>query len=141
MKTYLFYNGQPVAQNEGCGIGDERDFDPEMRMWWEVDCELTGVYGDAESAAAGYEPNYDLSKNPGEYEIKALAAGKLARVVKFTVNADGSFDNGIAAANNLGTDRVIVPVEIRMDNPAWDKTAWKTGAYYGHPLQGFAGPE
>jgi hypothetical protein len=141
VKTYLFHNGTEVANNEGCGIGGEKDFDPEMKMWWEVDCELTGVYGNPEAAASGYEPNFDLSANPGEYEIKCLAGGKLARVVKFTVAPDGSFDNGLAAANGLGSDRVIVPVEIRWDNPAWDTTAWKTGAFYGHPLQGFMGPE
>ncbi len=141
VKTFLFHNGVEVAKNEGCGIGDVKDFDPTMRMWWEVDCELIGVYGSAEKAASGYEPNYDLSAHPGDYEIKCLAGGKLARVVKFTVKADGSFDNGIATSNRLGSDRVIVPVEVRMDNPVWNKTAWKTGAYYGHPLTGFAGPE
>lgn len=141
VKTYLFHNGAEVANNEACGIGDEHNFDPTMLMWWEVDCELIGVYGDSEAAANGYEPNFDLSSHPGEYEIKCLAAGKLARVVKFTVNPDGSFDNGIAAANHLGSDRVIVPVAIRMDNPAWDKAAWKTGAYYGHPLTGFVAAE
>ena len=141
VKTYLFYNGKEVAQNEGCGIGDVNDFEPNMKMWWEVDCELIGVYGNAETAKAGYEPNYDLSANPGAYEIKCLAGGKLARVVKFTVNPDGTFDNGIARANDLGSDRVIVPVEVRLDVPLWNKAAWKTGAYYGHPLTGFTGPQ
>jgi len=141
VKTYLFYNGKEVAQNEGCGVGDVSEFDPNMRSYWDVDCELTGVYGNTEAAESGYEPNYDLSKNPGDYEIKCLAGGKLARVIKFTVKPDGSFDNGIATANKLGTDRVIVPVEVRLDVPAWNKTAWKTDAFYGHPLTGFTGPE
>ena len=30
---------------------------------------------------------------------------------------------------------------IRMDVPVWNRTAWKTGAFYGHPLTGFVGPE
>ncbi|MDZ4806298.1 MAG: hypothetical protein SGI90_15675 [Candidatus Eisenbacteria bacterium] len=141
VRTYLFLNGKEVAQNEGCGIGDVKDFDPTHRMYWEVDCELIGVYGNAETAASGYEPNYDLSKNPGAYEVKCLAGGKLARVVKFTVNPDGSFDNGLATANKLGTDRVIVPVEVRLDVPPWNKAAWKTEAYYGHPLTGFVAPQ
>lgn len=141
VKTFLFHNGAEVAKNEGCGIGDVSDFDPTMHVWWEVDCELTGVYGDAETAKSGYEPNYDLSANPGDYEIKCLAGGKLARVIKFTVKPDGSLDNGIAAANALGSDRVIVPVQVKLDVPTWNKLAWKTGAYYGHPLTGFALPE
>jgi len=141
VKTYLFKDGVEVGKNEGCGIGDVADFDPTHFMYWEVDCELVGIYGDAESAKNGYEPNYDLSANPGNYEFKCLAGGKLARVIKFTVNADGSFDNGIAKANQLGSDRVIVPVEVRMDVPTWNKAAYKTGAYYGHPLTGFALPQ
>jgi hypothetical protein len=138
--TFLFYNGKEIAKNEGCGIGGVDEFDPSMWTYWEVVCELTGVYANAEDAANGYEPNFDLSANPGEYEIKCLAAGKLARVIKFTVNPDGSFDNGIAKANTLGSDRVIVPVDVRLDNPKWNRDAWKTAAFYGHPLTGFSAP-
>ena len=141
VKTYLFHNGKEVAKNESCGIGGDAEFAPNTIVWWDVECTLVGVYGDAESAANGYEPNYDLSANPGEYEIKCLAGGKLARVVKFTVNADGSLDNGLAAANELGSDRVMVPVSVKMDVPQWDKEAWKTGAFYGHPLATFPIPE
>jgi hypothetical protein len=78
-----------------------------------------------------------LSKNPGEYEIKVLSAGHLARSVKFTVAADGSFDNGIASANKLDSERIIVPVQVIGNQGPWDKTAWKTGAFYGNPLTGF----
>jgi hypothetical protein len=47
-------------------------------------------------------------------------------------------DNGIATANKLGSNRVIVPVQIIGDQDgAWDKTAWKTEAFYGNPLTGF----
>lgn len=53
-----------------------------------------------------------LSDSPGEYEIKVLWKNHLARSIKFTVGPDGKFDNGIAAANHLGSDRVIVPVQI-----------------------------
>ena len=80
-----------------------------------------------------------LSENPGEYEIKLLADGHLARLLKFTVAADGTIvDNGIASAIKLGSARIIVPVQVlgTQDGP-WDKTAWKTGAYYGNPMTGF----
>ena len=56
VKTYLFHDGQEVAQNEGCGIGDVNDFEPNMKIWWEVDCELIGVYGNAETAESGTIP-------------------------------------------------------------------------------------
>ena len=79
-----------------------------------------------------------LNANPGEYELKVLWNNKLARSVKFNVAADGKFDNGIASANKLGSDRVIVPVQVIGDQDGqWDKAAWKTDAFYGNPLTGF----
>ena len=72
-----------------------------------------------------------------DYEFKLLWKNHLARSIKFTVGADGKFDNGIATANKLGSDRVIVPVQIIGDQDgACDKTAWKTEAFYGNPLTG-----
>jgi hypothetical protein len=78
-----------------------------------------------------------VRSNPGDYEVKVLIVKHLARSIKLTVNADGSFDNGIATANKLGSDRVIVPVQVIGDQTTtWDRTAWKTG-FYGNPLTGF----
>jgi hypothetical protein len=56
------------------------------------------------------------------------------------VNADGSFDNGIASANKLGSNRVIVPVQVVGDQSPWDRNAWKMDAFYGNPLSGFTAP-
>ena len=82
-----------------------------------------------------------MSKNPGEYEFKLLWNNKLARSIKFTVGPNGKLDNGIATANNLNTGRVIVPVTIIGDQDGqWDRNAWKTDAFYGHPLTGFTAP-
>ena len=53
-----------------------------------------------------------MASNPGEYEFKVLWENKLARSIKFTVGPDGKLDNGIASANKVGTERVIVPVQI-----------------------------
>ena len=58
--------------------------------------------------------------------------------MKFTVQPGGKFDNGIASSNQLGSDRVIVPVTIIGDQDGmWNKTAWQTEAFYGNPLKGF----
>ena len=46
-------------------------------------------------------------------------------------------DNGIATANKLGSDRVIVPVQVIGNQGPWDRRSWKTGAFYGNPLTGF----
>jgi hypothetical protein len=84
---------------------------------------------------------YLFSENPGEYEIKILFKGRLIRSFKFAVDAEGRLvDNGIARDNKLGSDRVIVPVQVigEQDGP-WDRTAWKD-AFYGNPLKGFSVP-
>ena len=58
---------------------------------------------------------------------------------KFSVGPDGKIvANGIATANKLGSDRVIVPVQIIGDQDGqWNRAAWKTDAFYGNPLTGF----
>ncbi len=65
----------------------------------------------------------------------------LLALLLLSADANGSFDNGIATANKLGSDRVIVPVKVIGDQDGvWDKLAWKTGAFYGNPLTGFTWP-
>ena len=81
---------------------------------------------------------FTLAQNPGEYEFKLLWNNKLARSIKFTVQPGGKFDNGIATSNQLGSDRVIYPVQIIGDQDGvWNKTAWQAEAFYGNPLKGF----
>jgi hypothetical protein len=64
--------------------------------------------------------------NPGDYEFKLLWNNRLARSIKFTIAPGGKFDNGIATANKLGSDRVIVPIQIIGDQDGqWDRGAWK----------------
>ncbi len=63
---------------------------------------------------------------------------KAKRSIKFTVTPDGRFENGIAPNNKLGSDRVIVPVQIIGDQDGqWDRAAWKSDAFYGSLLTGF----
>ena len=114
--AHLFHQGKPVAEGINCAGQPVR-------------CEFF----------AGDDAVTELS--PGEYEIKVLKDGRLRRTAKFTVAEDGSYDNGIAAANKLGSNKVIIPVAVvgTLDGP-WDKLAWKTGAFYGNPLTGFTAP-
>ncbi len=125
VSPHLFQGGKEVAKGINCGGAL---FDPAQYQWWPVNCEFFA--GDDEVKAL----------NPGEYEIKVLQQGRLTRVAKLTVDADGSHDNGIATANKLGSAKVIVPFKILVDLAPWDKLAWKTGAFYGNPLTGFTVP-
>jgi hypothetical protein len=122
-RPHLFYQGKEFAAPENCGGAD---FDPKVYEWWPVKCELFS----GDSAVKELKP--------GDYEFRVLQEGHLTRKATFKVDADGSFDNGIASANKMGGDKVIIPVTVLVDHVPWDKLAWKTGAYYGNPLSGFA---
>ncbi|HET7840448.1 MAG TPA: hypothetical protein VFM21_02520 [Terriglobia bacterium] len=135
-EAHLFYKGKDVAKCEVPGNGPE-DWNPKKPQWSFADCSFVGVYPAAPSEDEGYDPKFELNSNPGDYEVKVLLVGHLARSIKFTVGAGGKFDNGIAGANKLGSDRVIVPVQVIGSAESWDKAAWKTDAFYGNPLTGF----
>jgi hypothetical protein len=155
-QPHLFYQGKEVGKiiYDGDEVGKascESEYDasttqyvadsvPQKAKWSRVKCEFGNVRGwDKTGEAPGmFGPLYQLDKNPGEYEFKLLWNNHLARSIKFTVGPGGKIDNGIAASNKLGSDRVIVPVTIIGDQDgAWDKAAWKTDAFYGNPLTGF----
>ncbi len=125
VRPHLFYQGKPFATPENCGAAS---FDPQAYLWWPVRCEFW----------AGDDTVKELK--PGEYEIRVLQDGKLTRTAKFTVGPDASFDNGIATANKLGSNKVIIPVKVLVDHAPWNKLAWKTEAFYGNPVTGFTAP-
>jgi hypothetical protein len=135
VEAHLFYKGKEIAKSEIAG-NEGSDWNPAKHQWGFANCQFVGVYKD-DPGNDGYDPRFWVAKNPGEYEVKVLVAHHLARSIKFTVNGDGSFDNGIARANKLGSDRVIVPVQVIGNQGPWDQTAWKAGAFYGNPLTGF----
>jgi hypothetical protein len=159
-EPHLFYQGKEVGkmyyQGEEVGKAScESDVDdgtthfvddsvPQKAKWSRVVCSFTNVRAwDKTGEGPGmFGPLYLLSANPGDYEFKLLWNNHLARSIKFTVGAGGKFDNGIAASNKLGDDRVIVPVQIIGDQDgSWDRTAWKTDAFYGNALTGFSPPQ
>jgi hypothetical protein len=155
-QPHLFYQGKEVGkmsfQGEEVGKSScESDIDngttqyvedsiPQKAKWSRVICTFGNVRGwnKTNEAPGMFGPLYTLNTNPGEYEFKLLWNNHLARSIKFKVDSNGNFDNGIAAANKLGSDRVIVPVQIIGDQDGqWDKAAWRTEAFYGNPLTGF----
>ncbi|HLY62965.1 MAG TPA: hypothetical protein VKV95_19640 [Terriglobia bacterium] len=140
VEAHLFYNGKDIAKCNIAGNGAS-DYNPKKNQWGFADCEFLGVYHTPPGPDdQGYDPKFGLKGNAGDYEVKALIVGHLARSIKFKVDADGKFDNGIAIANKLGSKRIIVPVQVIGSAETWDKTAWKTGAFYGNPLTGFTSP-
>jgi len=137
VEAHLFYKGKEIAKSEIAG-NEGSDWNPAKHQWGFANCQFVGVYKD-DPGEEGYDPRFAVAGNPGEYEVKVLVAHHLARSIKFVVNANGSFDNGIASANKLGSDRVIVPVQVVGDG-TWNRNAWKTDAFYGNPWTGFSTP-
>jgi len=145
--AYLYYQGKMVADSDG---GDK---------YGANGCQVTNIA--SHESANGYcrhyftfnatvwdkQPQYHpqefkMYQNPGEYEIKILENGKLARTAKFTMGPNGKLvDTGIGAENKLGTGRIVVPVQIVGDQDgAWDQNAFKTEAFFGNPLSNFIVP-
>jgi len=155
-QPHLFYQGKEVGkiffEGEEVGkAGCESDIDngtthyvddslPQKAKWSRVVCSFPSVRGwDKTGQEPGmFGPLYLLAANPGDYEFKLLWNNHLARSIKFKVGPDGLVDTGIATANKLGSNRIIVPVQIIGDQDGqWDRMAWKTEAFYGNPLTGF----
>jgi hypothetical protein len=119
------------------GGKDAGNGDPALPQWGFQECNFLSVYRTQQEAEDGYDPQFSIERNLGDYKVKVLIVNKLARSIKFSVDANGLLDNGIATANKLGTNRIIVPVKVIGNQGPWDQLAWKTGAFYGNPLTGF----
>ena len=148
--AYLYYQGKIVADSkqEGSNYGDtecEITNDPEANQdspysYCRRMFALNALVWDKNPE---FSPNdYPMYKNPGEYEIKVLQNGRLARAAKFTMASDGRLvDTGIGPKNNLGTSRIVIPAQIVGDQDGqWDRNAYKTDAFFGNPLNGFVVP-
>jgi len=147
LAAYLFYNGKQIGSTKeqtGSASSDAKlltngnDKDPRWERWnfrWN----LVRAYNTDTNNKASL---FLLSSNPGEYEVKVLRDGDLARSMKFTIGSDGMFvDNGVAKQNNLGWLGLVLPVKVLGNSDGqWDVSAWKTGAFYGNPLSGFSAP-
>jgi hypothetical protein len=161
LDPHLFYQGKEIGRifmdgmqvgAAGCGATVENntthsvnDAFPQKATWSRVECSFPTVKQWDKTNGGQGQPNtnemFKMASNPGDYEFKVLWNNKLARSIKFTVGPNGKLDNGIASSNNLGIDRVVVPVTIIGDQDGtWNKAAWQTDAFYGHPLRGFTWP-
>jgi hypothetical protein len=146
--AYLYYQGKLVADSSGEG-----------GKYGNTGCELTDIaYHESkfgycrrkfvvnamvwDKQPEFHPQDFKMYENPGEYEIKILQNGKLARTARFTMGTNYQLvDTGIGKQNNLGTGRIVVPVTIVGDQDGqWDRNAYKTDAFFGSPLSGFVVP-
>ena len=146
--AYLYYQGKMVA--DSAGGGDK---------YGNTGCEVTNTaYHESSNGYCRrkftvnamvwdkqpefHPQDFKMYENPGEYEIKVLENGKLARTAKFTMGSKFQLvDTEIGPKNNLGTGRVVVQVQVIGDQDGtWDRNAYKTDAFFGNPLNGFVAP-
>ena len=145
--AYLYYQGKMVAQNvdEGseCELLTQPDRSPneEPYGFCRRRFKMQALVW-AKSPQFNNPQDFKMYENPGEYEVKILQNGKLARTAKFTMGANGQLvETGIGPQNNLGTGRIIVTAQIIGDQDGqWDRNAYKTDAFFGNPLSGFVFP-
>jgi hypothetical protein len=146
----LFYNGGEVGKPT-CSVPEAQNNTtlntvPEGHFkWTRWKCSFSNVIPwnrSSDKNETMFGRLYLFSENPGEYEIKIMRSGRLIRTFKFSVDKTGNLvDNGFASSLKMGSDRLIVPVQVLGDQDgAWDKMAWKTDAFYGNPLSGFVVP-
>jgi len=150
LAAYLFYNGKQIGSTKdqsGSAGYDAAVFanaNEGNTRWERWTFSWGGVRGwnTDTSSANNTSEIFFLNRNPGEYEVKVLRDGDLARSAKFSVGPDGRLvDNGITQKNNLGGLAMILPIKvIGAGDGQWDANAWKTDAFYGNPLSGFAAP-
>jgi hypothetical protein len=148
--AYLFHNGKQIGstkEQSGSARYDSAVFANNHEgntRWerWTFSWGLVRGWNSDTSSANNTSAIFFLNRNPGEYEVKVLRDGALARSTKFTVGPDGKLvDNGLTQKNNLGGYAMILPVKvIGSGDGQWDAGAWKTDAFYGNPLSGFAAP-
>jgi hypothetical protein len=146
--AYLYYQGKLVADSAGGG-----------NKYGDTGCQVTNAASNEsvdtycrrkftvnamvwDKQPEFHPEDFQMYKNPGDYEIKVLENGKLARTAKFRMGADGQLvDAGIGPGNTLGTGRIVVPVVIVGDQDGqWDRNAYKTESFFGNPLNGFVLP-
>lgn len=86
-----------------------------------------------------YPKAHYADKNPGDYTVKIFRNGTQIRELNFTIGADGRFAvPGYSSQIFLPYHRIILPVKVIGTAEKWKADDWKTDAFYGNPLTGFA---
>lgn len=144
MVTLLYYNGKEISKYESSGNNIRSEMSSPAgepsHSWSIAEFTFNNVMGFNHSQSANdYSSQFFLDKNPGEYEIKLLREGQLARSFKFIVGIDGKIvDNKIAANAKLNGVRMIFAAKVSgTGEGAWNANAWSTEALFGNPPAGF----
>ncbi len=139
-RAVLYYQGVEITWADGKVDEAALTAEKSIRNWISFQYELPALwYNKSDNPAAS--PWFDMSKNPGDYQIKIFVNEEIARVIDFKIGTDGRVvDNGYAKQANLKY-RWIFPAKIFPSAEGTvNKEAYKTDAFYGNPLSGFTVP-
>jgi len=146
----LFYNGQMLTSTDDGGTVNKTEHVRGESCFMNRDvCEYTlwkfnwnNFIQETQDYERGKYPKATFTRDkPGEYTVKIFHKGVQVREAKFNIDA-----NGFVAPNDL-TDQVqmvyggtAVPVKVMGTLEKWNPNAYKTDAFYGHPLTGLVIP-
>ncbi|HEX8396843.1 MAG TPA: hypothetical protein VF644_05420 [Pyrinomonadaceae bacterium] len=150
LEARVFYKGQQIASTKDSG-GGAADYDGRQsdyaaafvpnNVWkrWQFTWGNFLFDNNGSFNRENYPDAFYADKNPGDYTIKIYRSGAQIRELGFAIGADGRF---VAPAYTnqipLPYHAIIVPVKVIGTTEKWDAAAWKTEAFYGNPLNGFA---
>ncbi|HEX8250637.1 MAG TPA: hypothetical protein VF599_20860 [Pyrinomonadaceae bacterium] len=142
LESFLFYNGRQISKEivqRSAETVLTNAIDEQPYRWTLQTFFFSNVRAFNRDTNGAFRDSFFLDKNPGEYEIRILRGGELARSMKFNVGADGKItDNGVVKNNRIGGVRFLLPVKITgAADGKFNPTAWQSDAFYGNQLSGF----
>ncbi|MBC7898525.1 MAG: hypothetical protein H7070_00605 [Saprospiraceae bacterium] len=152
MEAQLFYNGKQIGTTADYHSGfqpeEERSssqghiYSPDLHNWrlWKMIWQNVIVDNNGTYNREVRNRSFLIDKNPGEYTVKVFQKGGQIREAKFTVGSDGRIADPFSKQAYLTYHKVIVPITVIGPAEKYNVNAWKTEAFYGNPLTGFAMP-
>lgn len=134
-KAYLFYKGKQIGEAAYGGDLSYNAEENEPLKFTRLHFKFNALFAKPESAS--YDSWWKFYENPGDYEIKILRKGELARTLKFSTNADANFiESGIGKEVTVGYGGIVVPVVLSgTTDGTLNQTILKSG-WWGNPISG-----
>lgn len=146
----IFYQGRQIATtaNGGGGVSDYDErrsefaaaFAPQY-MWkrWQFQWNDFLVDNNGTFNRENFPKAFYADKNPGEYTVRIYRGGTQIREMSFTFGSDGK---AVAPAYSsqvfMPYYRLVLPAKVIGTAEKWSVNDWKTDAFYGNPVSGFA---
>ena len=141
-QAFVFYKGKKIGSNENTSSARSiTTFETSTNNWYSYHYAIPTILWYNNEEVNSHPDAFNLSQNPGDYEIKILQKGSLARVIQFKIGNDGKLvDNGYATQVNNKTQWILPAKVTGTIDGKWDKKSYEKGAFYGNPLNGFIAP-